>query len=60
MAKNKINPVVKILMKRDNITREDAEAQVQLCLEALEAGDGEAIQYYLGLEDDYIFDILDY
>ena len=55
-----MNRVVKILMERDGITREDAEEQVEVCREALEAGDGEAIQYYLGLEDDYIFDILGY
>lgn len=59
MAKN-INPVVAILMRRDGITQGDAESQVRECREALENGDYEAIQYYLGLEDDYIFDILDF
>ena len=53
-----MNEVVKILMDRDGISQEEAEEQVQECREALMSGDGEAIQYYLGLEDDYIFDIL--
>ena len=51
--------VVKILMKRDGITKKEAENLIEECREALEEGDTEAIQEYLGLEDDYIFDILD-
>lgn len=51
--------VVRILMKRDGITKKEAENLIEECREALEEGDTEAIQEYLGLEDDYIFDILD-
>lgn len=58
MAKTKRNPVVDILMKRDGCTKEEAEDQIAMCREALESGEDDAIQYYLGLEDDYIFDIL--
>lgn len=62
----KINPIVKILMSRDNLTREEAEHQLNYVREqmddAIAAGDyGEVedIMYdELGLEMDYIFDIL--
>ena len=50
--------VIKILMERDGITKEEAEELVEDCAEALGNGNYEAIQEYLGLEDDYIFDIL--
>ena len=59
MAKAK-NKVVEILMRRDGISKHEAEELVQECREALESGDEEAIQDYLGLEDDYIFDILEF
>ena len=48
----------KILMIRDGLTLEEAKEQIDECREALENGDFEAIQDYLGLEDDYIFDII--
>jgi len=62
----KINPIVKILMSRDNLTREEAENQLNYVREqmddAIAAGDyGEVedIMYdELGLEMDYIFDII--
>lgn len=62
MAKKsgKINPVVEILMRRDGMTKKEAEDLLAECREALESGDCEAIQDYLGLEDDYIFDVLGY
>lgn len=50
--------VERILMKRDDLTLEEAREQIAECREALENGDYEAIADYLGLEDDYIFDIL--
>ncbi len=56
----KINRVEEILMKRDGMTQKEAEALRLECAEALESGDHEAIMYYLGLEDDYIFDVLGY
>ena len=59
-----MNKVVQILMTRDEIDQETAEALVRetrdelLNLEnPLEADD--IIKEYLGLEPDYIFDILD-
>ena len=53
-----MSKVIEILMERDGLTREEAEELIIECREALEAGDWDAIQSYLGLEDDYIFDIL--
>lgn len=55
-----MNRVVQILMKRDGMSKRDAEELIEQCAEALEEGDTEAIQDYLGLEDDYIFDIMGY
>lgn len=49
-----------ILMKRDGISRKKADKLIDKCADALEHGDGEAIQYYLNLEDDYIFDVMGY
>ena len=37
---------------------EDAKIAIAECREALLNGDDYAIEDYLGLEDDYIFDIL--
>ena len=48
----------KILIKRDGLTLEEAREQIDECREALNNGDFEAIGDYLGLEDDYIFDII--
>ena len=53
-----MNRVVKILMDRDGMTMEEAEAEVERTREDLNAGFFDAIQVNLGLEDDYIFDIL--
>ena len=50
--------VIQILMKRDGLSKKEAQDLVDECREALLEGDTEAIQYYLGLEDDYIFDVL--
>ena len=54
-----MNEVIRILMERDHLTEEEAREQVIKCRDALWDGEYEAIQDYLGLEDDYIFDILD-
>lgn len=51
--------IIGILMRRDDISREEADELITECVEALEGGDYDAIHDYLGLEDDYIFDILD-
>lgn len=53
-----MNNVVQILMRRDGNTEDEARKRIEKCVDALEAGNSEAIQEYLGLEDDYIFDIL--
>ena len=62
-----MNRVVKILMDRDNIDQENAEALVRetrdeiLSLDEANVFEADEIIYeYLGLEPDYIFDILDF
>ena len=61
-----MNKVVKILMRRDGITREAAEAEVARVREMLWECNGcfdeaaEIIADELGLEPDYIMDILGY
>lgn len=53
-----MNKIVEILMRRDNITKEEARGLILECREELESGNYEAIQEILGLEDDYIFEVL--
>lgn len=57
-----MNEVVKILMDRDGMTQKEAEELVNETREELLAADPwdmeEIIFYNLGLEPDYIFDIL--
>lgn len=53
-----MNRVVEILMNRDGMTKEEAEAEVERTREDLNAGYYDAMQVNLGLEDDYIFDVL--
>lgn len=48
----------RILMERDGFTSDEADDAIAECREALENGDYSAMQDYLGLEDDYIFDVL--
>ncbi len=62
-----MNRVVKILMDRDNIDQENAEALVRETRDeilSLEEDDvfeiDDIILDYLGLEPDYVFDILDF
>lgn len=55
---SKSNEVVAILMERDGMSRKEAMDLIAECREALMEGNEEAIQEYLGLEDDYIFDII--
>lgn len=58
--------VIKILMKRDDLTYEEAKEMCEECREAmLEAIDGghfdeaeEILRGNLGLEPDYIFDLI--
>ena len=53
-----MNETLRILMERDGLTKEEAKQQMEECREALLNGDTEAIHDYLGLEDDYIFDLI--
>lgn len=63
-----MNRVVEILMKRDNISKSEAEALVERTREEIEeyCAQGmydeaeEAIYENLGLELDYVFDIIGY
>lgn len=62
-----MNRVVKILMDRDNIDQENAEALVRETRdEILSLGEDDVFEIddiildYLGLEPDYVFDILDF
>lgn len=48
----------RILMERDGLTAEEAKEQIDEAREALMNGDFEAMADYLGLEDDYIFDLI--
>jgi len=50
--------LVEILMRRDGVTRREAEEMIDECRDALLNGDDCAIEDYLGLEDDYIFEVL--
>ena len=62
-----MNRVVKILMKRDDISEKEATEMVLETKEALEEAINsgnlfeadEVIMNYLGLEPDYVFDILE-
>ena len=56
---------IKILMDRDDITYDEAKQRVIECRDALLNGDegliwtDEILMDYLGLEPDYLYDILD-
>ena len=50
--------LIEILMNRDGVTRAEAKEMIAECREALLNGDEYAIEDYLGLEDDYIFEII--
>ena len=52
-----MNETMRILMERDGLTEDEAMEQMDECREALMDGDFEAMADYLGLEDDYIFDL---
>jgi hypothetical protein len=53
-----MNRVVKILMKRDGLTKEEAMELIEECREEIEMGNDYALEDVLGLEDDYLLDIL--
>lgn len=50
--------ILSVLMERDGITKAEAMEMVRECREAMAGGDLYALQDYLGLEDDYIFDVI--
>lgn len=54
-----MNRVVAILMERDGNTEQEAVDRINECRDAmLESGDEDEIMYHLGLEPDYIMDVL--
>ena len=53
-----MNETMRILMERDGMTAEEARDLMAECREELESGNYSAMQDILGLEDDYIFDII--
>lgn len=56
-----MNQIIQILMSRDELTRKEAEALLaELRERALSGEDPEELLYSeLGLEPDYLFDLLD-
>lgn len=55
---SKMTETKRILMERDDLTSEEADELIAETREALNNGDWEAMEDYLGLEPDYIFDVL--
>lgn len=53
------NRVVKILMERDGLTELEALDLISDCMEELECGNDDALEDVLGLEPDYLFDVID-
>lgn len=53
-----MNRVIKILMRRDKMSYDDAKDLVIQCQEALRSGNKNAVYDYLGLEEKYRFDVL--
>lgn len=53
-----MNQTMRILMERDGLSKEEAKEMMTECREELESGNFSAMQEILGLEDDYIFDII--
>jgi hypothetical protein len=51
--------LLKILMKRDNLSKAEALAQIEEMQQAVLDGENpEELLYDIGLEPDYVFDIL--
>ena len=55
-----MNKVVAILMARDGMSEEEATELVKECRQMIYEGEDptDVLQYELGLEPDYIFDII--
>ena len=53
-----MNKVIKILMKRDKISYDEAIDLIKMCQTALKSGDKNAVSDYLSLDDIYKKDVL--
>ena len=53
-----MNKVIKILMKRDKMSYDEAQDLVKMCQTALKSGEKDAISDYLGLDDNYKKDVM--
>lgn len=53
-----MNETMRILMERDGMTEKEAKDLMAECREELESGNYNAMSEVLGLEDDYLFDII--
>ena len=57
------NPIIEILMQRDELTRQEAEEAIEEVRELMIENPDDAAEILmdeLGLEMDYLFDILDF
>ena len=52
-----MNEIIKILMRRDGLTKEEAMELIEECIDEIENGNLYACEDVLGLEPDY-YDIL--
>ena len=50
--------IVEIIMNRDGVTESEAKEMISECRKALMNGDEYAVEDYLGLEPDYMLDII--
>lgn len=57
-----MSELVKILMKRDNISEAEAKEMCRECADAIHDGEDpqDAMQDILGLEPDYFIDLMDF
>ena len=53
-----MNRVIKILMKRDKMSYDDALDLAKMCQTALKSGEKDALLNYLGLDDRYRSDVM--
>jgi len=53
-----MSETMRILMERDGLTKEEAKELINETREELESGNWDAMSEILGLEDDYIFDVI--
>lgn len=53
-----MNNIQKILMERDGMSADEALMLMEECTDALLDGDEDAMGEILGLEDDYVFDLM--